>query len=77
MYVIKMVKYSLRDAISKVGRVFSSGRAANYFNRAKGLYEGGKSLYNDAKNDYSNPAMGKRRRRKRSTPKMGRRRRRR
>ena len=77
MHVIKMAKYDLKSAIDKIGRVFSSGRAANYFNRAKGLYEGGKSLYNDAKNDYSNPAMGRRRRKRRSTPKMGRRRRRR
>ena len=77
MHVIKMVKYTLKDAIGKIGRVFSSGRAANYYNRAKGLFEGGKGLYNDVANDYSNPAMGRRRRKRRSTPKMGRRRRRR
>jgi len=40
MHIIKMAKYDLKSAIDKIGRVFSSGRAANYFNRAKGLYEG-------------------------------------
>lgn len=65
-----MAKYNLKSAIEKIGRVFTSGRGMDYFRRAKGLY-------NDVKNDYSNPAMGKRRKGRRSTPKMGRRRRRR
>lgn len=72
-----MVKYDLKSALGKLERVVSSGRAGNYYNRAKGLFQGGKSLFNDIKSDYSNPAMGKRRRKRRSTPKMGRRRRRR
>jgi hypothetical protein len=75
MPLIKMA-YNLKSALAKLERVVSSGRAGNYYNRAKGLFQGGKSLYNDIKGDYSNPAMGKKRRR-RSTPKMGRRRRRR
>lgn len=72
-----MVKYNFKSAIDKIGRVVGSGRGANYFNKAKQLFEGGRGLYNDIKNDYSNPAMGRRRRKRRSTPKMGRRRRRR
>lgn len=66
-----MAKYDFKSALGKIGRVIGSGRGADYFNRAK-------SLFTDLKNDYSNPAMGKRRKRgKRSTPKMGRRKRRR
>jgi len=69
MYIIKMVKYSLKGAIGKIGRVISSGRGLDYFKRAQGLFS-------DIKNDYSNPAMGgRKRRRRKSTPKMGRRRR--
>lgn len=66
---MSMAKYNFKSALEKIGRVVGSGRGADYFKRAK-------SLFTDVKNDYSNPAMGKRRR-KRSTPKMGRRRRRR
>ncbi len=64
---IEMPKYSFKEAIGKIGRVIKSGRGADYYRRAKGLF-------NDVKNDYSNPSMGRRKRR--STPKMGRRRRR-
>lgn len=67
MHLIKMAKYNFKSALEKIGRVVKSGRGLDYFRRAK-------SLFSDVKNDYSNPAMGKRRRR--STPKMGRRRRR-
>lgn len=72
-----MAKYSIKSAIEKIDRVINSGRAGKYYNRAKGLLKGGSNLFNDIKSDYSNPAMGKRRRGRRSTPKMGRRRRRR
>lgn len=58
-----MANYNLKSAISKIGRVIGSGRGMDYFKRAK-------SLFSDLKNDYSNPDMG-RKRRKRSTPKMG------
>lgn len=58
-----MAKYNFKSALSKIGRVIGSGRGMDYFKRAKSLFE-------DVKNDYSNPAMGRKRRR-RSTPKMG------
>lgn len=78
MQPIQMAKYNLKSAIDKITRVVGSGRAANYFNKAKELFKGGSALYRDVKNDYSNPSMGRRKRKgKRSTPKMGRRRRRR
>jgi hypothetical protein len=57
-----MARYNFKTALEKLGRVVTSGRGMNYFNRAS-------SLYKDIKNDYSNPAMG--RRKKRSTPRMG------
>ena len=73
-----MAAYNLKSALAKIGRVVGSGRGVNYFNRAKQLFEGGQGLFNDVKNDYSNPAMGRRKRKaKRSTPKMGKRKRRR
>lgn len=75
MPLIKMV-YNLKSALQKIERVFTSGRAGKYYTNAKRIFNDAKNLGKDVKNDYSNPAMGKRRRRK-STPKMGRRRRRR
>jgi hypothetical protein len=77
MYIIKMAKYNLKSALSKIERVFTSGRAGKYYDTAKRIFNNAKALGQDVANDYSNPAMGKRRRRRRSTPKMGRRRRRR
>ena len=66
-----MAKYNFKTALEKIGRVVGSGRGMDYFKRAKGLFD-------DVKNDYSNPAMGKRKgRKRRSIPKMGRRKRRR
>ena len=52
-----MAKYNLKSAISKIGRVIGSGRGMDYFKRAK-------SLFNDVRNDYSNPSMGKKRRKR-------------
>ena len=75
MPLIKMV-YNLKSALQKIERVFTSGRAGKYYTNAKRIFNDAKNLGKDVQNDYSNPAMGKRRRRK-STPKMGRRRRRR
>lgn len=68
--------YNLKSALKKIERVFTSGRAGKYYNSAKRIFNDAKALGNDVKHDYSNPAMGKKRKR-RSTPKMGRRRRRR
>ena len=69
-----MAAYNLKSALAKIGRVVGSGRGANYFARAKQLFQGGKGLFSDLKHDYSNPAMGRKKRKgkKRSTPKMGR-----
>jgi len=75
---IQMAKYNFKSAINKIDRLITSGRAGKYYDRAKRMFKDGSAFVNDIKNDYSNPAMGKKRRhRKRSTPKMGRRRRRR
>lgn len=76
MHLIKMA-YNLKSALQKIERVFTSGRAGKYYTNAKKIFNDAKNLGKDVQNDYSNPAMGKRRRKRRSTPKMGRRRRRR
>ena len=62
-----MVKYNLQSAFNKIKNLITSGRGVDYVKR-------GVSLFNDIKNDYSNPAMGKRGKKRRSTPKMGKRR---